>query len=187
MTGTWGKICGAALKGLGWTADNDPSEHRIAVILAVPHTSIWDFLICYLYYESLGIKPHALVKKEMFFWPMGTLLRAMGGIPLDRKNPTVTIKSTIDRMRDSDEVFHIAMSPEGTRKPVKKWKTGYHTIAKALDCPVLIGYLDWKTKHIGYKEAFHISDDARKDTADIQEIYDSMNLFGKHPENYVTK
>ncbi len=183
----WGRFCGWMLQKLGWTVDGEVAKDKVAVILAAPHTSIWDFAICYLFYQSKGVKPRAFVKKEMFFWPFGPILRKLGGIPLDRRNPVYAIKGIIDRMKNSDEVFHLAIAPEGTRKPVKRWKTGYHLIARTLDCPVWLGYIDWRTKHIGYTYSYPLTDNAADDTRGIQAYYEKLNISGKHPENFVTK
>lgn len=183
---SWEKFCGWLLKKMGWTAVGTPSEAKICIILGVPHTSIMDFVVSYLYYKSLGQTTHCMVKSEMFFWPLGPVLRKLGGIPVDRKNPAACVKKVIDEMKDSEERFHLAIAPEGTRKPVARWKTGYHTIAKALDCPVYLGFFDWGTKRIGYTTSYPLTDDARKDTDEIQKIYESMHLTGRTPENYIT-
>lgn len=183
----WAEFCGWALRKWGWTVDGEIAKDKTAILLAVPHTSILDFVVCYLYYTSKGATPHSLVKKEFFFWPLGNLLTRLGGIPLDRKNPVKGIKGTIDRMKNSDKVFHLAIAPEGTRKPVKRWKTGYHTMAKALDCPVYLGHIDWGTKHIGYTETYPLTDDAQKDTQGIQEYYEKLKPQGRHPEMFVTR
>ena len=63
---------------------------------------------------------------------------------------------------------------------------GYHAIAKALDCPVYLGYFDWGTKHVSIGEKFPLTDDARADTDAIQKKYEEMGLVGRHPENYRT-
>lgn len=182
----WNKFCGWALRKWGWTIIGDIAKDKTAVLLAVPHTSIWDFLVCYLYYTSKGATPHSLVKKELFVWPLSLLIKKFGGIPLDRKNPVYTIKGTIDKMKNSNEVFHLAIAPEGTRKAVKRWKTGYHTIARALDCPVYLGIIDWEKKEIGYTETYPLTDDARKDTEGIQAWYEAKKPKGKNPQLFVT-
>ena len=161
-------------------------EDRVCVILGVPHTSIWDMAIAYFYYTSVGGKARVMIKKEAFFWPVGPLLKSMGAIPIDRKNPAALVANIISTMKDS-ETFHLAICPEGTRKAVTRWKTGYHTIATKVGCPVYLGYFDWKTKHIGCGKKFELSSDAREDTEKIKEIYESMHLTGKYPEKYITK
>lgn len=179
------KICGKLLRALGWTAVEPPVEEDRCVILGVPHTSVWDFFISYLYYMSVGGNAKCMVKKEMFFPPLGWLLKAMGGIPVDRTSPTKLVRSIIHEMEKGGQ-FHLAIAPEGTRKPTARWKTGFHLIARETGIPVYLGYFDWKTKRVGRGQKFELTDDAKADLKRIQEIYESMNLVGKHPENYIT-
>lgn len=174
------------LRKLGWTAVDPKVDDPKAIILGVPHTSIWDFVISYLYYTSVGGKAYVMIKKEFFFWPLGALLRKLGGVPVDRgKGAAALVRHMIKEFESSSEM-HLAIAPEGTRKAVKKWKTGFHTIAKAANVPVYLGYFDWKTKRVGRGEKFELSDNAAEDMARIQAIYEKMNLVGKHPEGYVT-
>lgn len=179
------KICGKLLRALGWTAVEPAVEEDRCVILGVPHTSVWDFFISYLYYMSVGGNAKCMVKKEMFFPPLGWLLKAMGGIPVDRTSPTKLVRSIIHEMEKGGQ-FHLAIAPEGTRKPTARWKTGFHLIARETGIPVYLGYFDWKTKRVGRGQKFELTDDAKADLKRIQEIYESMNLVGKHPENYIT-
>lgn len=161
-----------------------PQKH--CVILEAPHTSIWDFAIGYFYYRALGGHLKVMIKKEAFFFPFGLLLKALGGIPIDRKNPTKAIMDIIRNM-DSSETFHLVICPEGTRKAVKNWKTGYHTIASAAKLPVYLSAVDWGHKRAGIFAEFEISSDARSDTRRIQEIYGKQGFVGKHPEGYITE
>lgn len=181
----WRKFCGWALRALGWTAVEPAVPENKAIILGVPHTSVWDFLISYLYYMSVGGHAKCMVKKEFFFPPVGWLLRAMGGIPVDRSNPTRMLLSVMHEM-ESSEYFHLAIAPEGTRKAVKNWKTGFHLIARTAGVPVYLGYFDWKTKRVGRGVKVELTDDARADMRRIQDMYEQMHLEGKHPENYTT-
>ena len=126
-----------------------------------------------------------MIKKEFFWGPMGWFLRKLGGLPVDRKNASALVLSVIREMKNRD-VVHLAIAPEGTRKPVKRWKTGFHTIAKEVGCPVYLGYFDWKTKHVGRGEKVELTDDARADMARIQQMYEEMHLTGKFPEDYIT-
>ena len=80
----WRKFCGWLLRTLGWTAVDPVAPEDKCIILGVPHTSIWDFVISYLYYVSVGGKPYCMIKGELFWGPLGWLLRKMGGIPVDR-------------------------------------------------------------------------------------------------------
>lgn len=182
----WRKFCGWLLKRMGWTVDNDtivPEDK--CIILGVPHTSGWDFVISYLFYKSIGGDAKVMIKKEFFFWPLGGLLRKLGGLPVDRKNATRLVLSTIHEMKAA-KVCHLAIAPEGTRKPIKRWKTGFHTIAREVGCSVYMGYFDWGTKHVGWGKKIELTDDARADMKRIQEMYEEMHLVGKHKDMYIT-
>lgn len=184
---SWASTCRFILtKVMGWTIDTSHAPEQKCVLIGVPHTSAWDFVVSYLYYRSTGKKARVMVKKEMFVWPLGGLLKKLGAIPVDRSSGAAVTKSVISHMRDADE-FHLAIAPEGTRKPVRKWKTGYHTIAKGVGCPVYLCYFDWGTKHVGYARKFDLTDDARSDTDRMQAEYEEMHLVGKHPEYFITK
>lgn len=182
----WEKFCDFLLcKVMGWTVDEDSVPEDKCILLGVPHTSIWDFVVSYLYYRSRGEKGKCMIKKELFFPPLGWILKAMGGVPVDRSNPTNLVRSVIQQM-EAPGRFHLAIAPEGTRKPVKNWKTGFHFIARSANIPVYLGYFDWGTKHIGRGRRFELSDDPRADMKKIQGIYEQMHLTGKHPQNYIT-
>lgn len=157
------------------------------IILAAPHTSIWDFVVGFFYYMSFGQKLHVMIKKEAFFFPLGSLLRALGAFPIDRKNSKGTMQRLMKEM-DESEKYQLCICPEGTRKAVHKWKTGYHKIATHCNVPVYLAYLDYATKTIGVRpEPVPITDNAREDTDRIQAIYESMNLTGLHKDGYATK
>lgn len=155
------------------------------IILGAPHTSKWDFVVAYLYYAAIGGKASCMIKKELFKGPLGWILRKLGGVPVDRSNGGALLLSIIHEMQTADRM-QLAIAPEGTRKPVKKWKAGFHPIARQVGCPVYLGYFDWKKKIVGRGKKFEISDDPKADIARIQEIYESMHLTGKHPEKYIT-
>ncbi len=182
----WARFCGWVLKKMGWTRVGGPVPEKKALLLGVPHTSLWDFVVSYFFYTSYGKqKARVIVKRELFFWPLGGLLRRMGGIPVDRTNATTLVRSLISEMEKRDE-FILAIAPEGTRKPVKRWKTGFHTIAKETGVPVYLAYFDWGTKRISCGEKFPLSDNPRADMEKIQQIYEDMHVRGKHPERFVT-
>ena len=171
---------------MGWTTVGGPAPEDKCILLGVPHTSMMDFVVSYLFYTQFNAqKPKVMIKKELFFWPLGPLIRKMGGIPTDRTNATTLVKSLITAM-EKEDTFVLAIAPEGTRKPVKRWKTGYHSIARATGCPVYMSYFDWGTKRVGIGEKVELTDDARADTARIQALYENMHLKGKHPEKYIT-
>ena len=171
---------------MGWTVDSGIVPEKKCILLGAPHTSIWDFVVAFLYYYSQGGNAKCMVKKEMFVPVLGGIIRAMGAIPVDRQNAAGLLKSVIQAM-EAEETFHLAIAPEGTRKPVKRWKTGFHLIARETGVPVYLAYFDWKTKHVGYKCKVELTDDAQADMERIQKMYRDMGLVGKYPEMYVTE
>ena len=126
-----------------------------------------------------------MVKAEFFWGPLGWLLRKLGGIPVDRKRGSNVVLSVIREMK-ARKIVHLALAPEGTRKPVKRWKTGFHTIAREVGCPVYMGYFDWGTKRISRGHKVELTDDARADMERIQKTYEEMHLVGKNPDMYIT-
>lgn len=170
---------------MGWTIDSPACDAKKAIILGVPHTSIWDFVVSYLYYTAVGGKANVMIKKELFVGPLGWLLKKLGGLPVDRGNAARLLISTIHQFNNNEQV-HLAIAPEGTRKPIRKWKTGFHTIAKRTGATVYLGYFDWGTKHVGRGKPVELTDNAAADMERIQQIYEEMHLVGKHPEMYIT-
>lgn len=169
---------------LGWKAIEPPAPEDKCIILGVPHTSVMDFIISWLYYTSVGGKANVMVKAEFFVWPLGPLMRALGAVPVDRRRGANVALQMIEQMRKSKKM-HLAIAPEGTRKPVTRWKTGFHTIARATGASVYLGYFDWGTKRVGRGERFEITEDANADLERIKEHYRKMNLRGKIKDNFI--
>ena len=168
-----------------------PGEDRIpevkkAVFLFAPHTSIWDFVCGYFYFRALGGHLRIMIKKEAFKGPFGALLRRMGGYPIDRKKPSGALIPLIHEM-NSSESFYLAICPEGTRKAVRRWKTGYHTVVKETGAALYLAHVDYARREIGYGKPFTISGNAREDTDRIQALYRDMHLTGLRPSDYTTE
>jgi 1-acyl-sn-glycerol-3-phosphate acyltransferase len=150
------------LKLMGWKVMQSPAPDPKCIILGVPHTSMWDFIVSILYYKSEGHKAYVMVKDSYFKWPFGKLLRAVGGIPV-KQGKGANLVFQIIKEFESKEELHLAIAPEGTRKLTERWKTGFHTIAKAANIPVYLGYFDWKRKEVGRGEKFDLTDDVQAD------------------------
>lgn len=182
------RFCNFVLKTFGWTLIGERVQEKNCIFLEAPHTSIWDFLIGYMYYRAKGGHLRTMIKKEAFFFPFKYILRAMGGFPIDRTNPSSTIKSIITEMeRSGSKPFQLVICPEGTRKAVRKWKTGYHTIARETGASVYITMIDWGHKRVGILQKFEISDNARADTDKIQRIYKEADVIALYPEDFTTE
>ncbi len=171
---------------MGWKAANGIMPHKKAIIIGVPHTSVWDFVISYLFYTSIGGVAHTMIKKELFFWPIGYFLKKAGGIPIDRSRGATVVKQIINEM-NSRETLHLALTPEGTRKLNKHWKAGFHTIAKATGATVYLGVFDFGRKEIGWIETMELTDDSKADIKRMKAFYRERGVIGKHPELFTTE
>ncbi len=175
-------FCRFLLKLFGWKAVSPVMPHKKAIIIGVPHTSAWDFVISWIYYTSMGGLAHVVIKKEFFFWPVGWFLRKAGCIPVDRSKGAPIVRQIIDAMNKTDGVFHLAMTPEGTREKTTKWKAGFHTIAKATGATVYLGYFDFGKKEIGWYETFELTDSAQEDIKRMKAFYRTTSIKGKYPD-----
>jgi 1-acyl-sn-glycerol-3-phosphate acyltransferase len=182
----WKWFCGRILKLWGWTTINGLMPDKKAIIIGVPHTSMWDFVISYLFYTSVGGIAHVVVKREMFFWPMGFILKKMGAIPVDRSKGVSLVKQVIHEM-NKFEVFHLAITPEGTRKLTKNWKAGFHTIGRATGAKVYLGFFDFGRKQIGWIDKLELTDNPQDDIKRMKAYYRERNVIGKFPELFTAE
>jgi len=174
------------LKILGWKTIGGVAPENKCIIIGAPHTSSWDFIISWLYYSSLGGVANILMKKEFFFWPLGYLLKAMGGIPIDRSKGANVIRQTIQQFNER-EYMHLAISPEGTRKRTKNWKAGFHIIAKEVNIPIYLGSYDWGKKIVTIGDKFELTDNAKEDIKRMKDYYREKGVMGKFPELFTTE
>lgn len=168
-------------KLLGWKATgfSDFDSVKKAVIIAVPHTSWHDFYIGVLLRSVVGIKSNFVGKKALFAFPFGWFFRALGGAPVIRKSNENQVEA-IARLFDEHEVFRMAMAPEGTRKKVDKWRTGFYYIAKTANVPIVMFTLDFKNKENKFSEPFYPTDDKEADFKFMKSFYEGV--VGKVPE-----
>lgn len=179
-------ICKFLIKLWGWKVVNGLMPHEKAIIIGVPHTSAWDFVISYLYYTSVGGVAHIMIKKEFFVWPIGFFLRKMGALPIDRTKGASVVKQVINEM-NSREMMHLAITPEGTRQANKRWKAGFHTIAKATGATVYLGFFDFGRKEIGWIETLELTDDPQADIRRMKAYYRKRGVVGKYPELFTAE
>lgn len=157
----------------GWTIKgNVPDEERI-VLIAAPHTSNWDFILAMLAIFGLNIKLRWLGKHSIFKPGFKNFFEWLGGIPVYRDNPSTLIESIVDIVKKEKSIV-IAMTPEGTRKKVKRWKTGFLRIAKQTQSKILLISIDATTKSIEIGKIFNPTGDNEEDLAFIQKYYSSF-------------
>ncbi|MBL0938266.1 MAG: lysophospholipid acyltransferase family protein [Gemmatimonadaceae bacterium] len=123
-----------------------PNLPRFVVIVA-PHTSNWDFVLGLSAKWALGLDAHWWGKDTLFRPPLGWFMRANGGIPVDRRNKQNAVERTITMMT-SREQFTLALSPEGTRKRVQEWRSGFWHVAKGAGVPICCVAFDWAQREV---------------------------------------
>lgn len=170
-------------KLLGWkvVGNTTMSKDTVkkAVLIAVPHTSWHDFFIALLLRQVVGIKSNFIGKKELFVWPFGYYFRSIGGAALDRTPGQNKVEAIAALFKERDE-FRLALSPEGTRKKVTEWKTGFYYIAKAANVPIIMFTLDFENKQNKISEPFYLTDDFEADLKIIKSFFEGVK--GKIPE-----
>jgi len=170
-------------KLLGWkiVGNTNFSKDTVkkAVIIAVPHTSWHDFYIGLLLRKILGVRTNFIGKKELFVGPLGWYLRAIGGAPIDRHTKENKVEA-IAKLFESRDEFRMTLAPEGTRKKVKEWRTGFYYIAKAAKVPILMFTLDFENKQNKISEPFYPTDDMEADFKFMKAFYKGVK--GKIPE-----
>lgn len=163
----------------GWTTVGGVPEVPKAVFIAAPHTSNWDGLWALVYKVAFDIDVKFFAKHSLFWFPLGNLLRALGGIDLDRGKAGTAVAEAI-RMFETEEQFYFGLAPEGTRKKTAGWKTGFYRIAAGAGVPVYLGLLDYGRRRIGIGRKMELTGDMEADMAVIREFYKGVD--GRWPE-----
>jgi 1-acyl-sn-glycerol-3-phosphate acyltransferase len=166
----------------GWKiAGGIPEDIKKCVVIVAPHTSMWDFVVGRLAYFILRVKVKILIKKEMFVFPFCSLLKWIGGIPVDRSRSTNMIDYVAGLYKKHDSLY-ITITPEGTRKLSPRWKKGFYYIALKAKVPIALGVLDYKLKEIGIGKIFTPSGNFDEDFKMIEDTF--RGRVAKHPERF---
>lgn len=168
----------------GWELIGEKPSYQKYIIIMLPHTSMRDFVLGWMFCHLLNMKVSFLIKKEVFFFPLNLLLKSLGGIPVDRSKNKHLAEQLITYYNDRDD-FALIITPEGTRKRVKRLKRGFYHIAQRASVPVFMGFIDLKTKKLGVGPEFVMSGDYNKDIEQIKEFYQHMQ--GIHPDRFDAK
>lgn len=167
------------LKIIGWQASASLPPRDKYVLIGAPHTSNWDFPLSLLGMWACGLRINWVGKHTLFKGPLGPIMRAIGGIPVDRQGSTGFLKKVISLFASRDR-FVLAIAPEGTRSLTKQWKEGFYRIALAADVPIALAYIDYPRKRIGVDRMLEPSGDIKADFLILEEYY--RDKTGKRPE-----
>lgn len=164
-----------AFRLVRWRAVGEiPSDIRRCVVIALPHTSFWDFAVFLGLAFVMRRTPVVMIKKEVFRGALNPILHYCGAIPIDRSSPKSRVRDLIEFSKNHDE-FILVITPEGTRKVVDKLKSGFYRIAEALDIPIALGFIDGDRRETGILKMFTPSGDYDADLKEIQAVYVGMH------------
>ncbi len=152
-----------------WTLRSEPAPQEAGILVGAPHTSNWDFVLMLAIAWELGLDVRWLGKHSLFRGWRGPVMRALGGIPVDRRDPSGVVVDVLERVRRG-EVFHLVVTPEGTRSGAG-WKSGFYRIAREADLPVTLGYVDRTTMTTGLGPTLRLTGDVRSDMDAIRAFY----------------
>jgi 1-acyl-sn-glycerol-3-phosphate acyltransferase len=131
-----------------------------------------------LFYNAVGKNAKFLIKKEWFFFPLNIIFKSMGGIPINRSKKSSTTEQLAKEFKKRD-IFHLAIAPEGTRKKIREWKSGFYYIALKACVPIQIGFIDYFKKEIGIKATFYPTGNADKDILAIRAMYEGIRGYNR--------
>jgi len=165
---------------IGWKIDSAlPASVKKCVLVAAPHTSNMDYPIALATLYASGVRVRFLAKKSLFRFPLGILMRLTGGLPVDRSKHNNMVEALVDMFSRKKELI-LMIPPEGTRKYVKEWKSGFYYTALGAGVPIALGYLDYGRKVSGFGELFWPKGNYQQDLQSIQDFY--RQFEARYPE-----
>jgi 1-acyl-sn-glycerol-3-phosphate acyltransferase len=170
-----------AMRLTGWHFEGALPDRPKFVLIVAPHTSNWDFLVGIMAMFALGIRGTFLGKHTLFRWPFGLVMRWLGGVPVDRASANDVVRQTVAYFEQREQML-LALSPEGTRKKLPAWRTGFYHVARGAQVPIVPVALDFPNRRITLFPEFHTTGDQAADFAALGAHFEAR--MGKRPENY---
>ncbi|NWG17251.1 MAG: lysophospholipid acyltransferase family protein [Chloroflexi bacterium] len=164
---------------LGWRPEGSVPPRAQFVVVAAPHTSNWDGLIVILMALVLRVRLRWMGKHTLFRPPFGFILRALGGVPINRSASHNAVQQAIQSFHDHER-WVLVVAPEGTRSKAARWKTGFYHIALGAGVPLVLGFIDYPRRSAGLGPVIEPSGDIEADMAIIRAFY--TGITGRHPE-----
>ena len=140
------------------------------VFIAAPHTSNWDGFWLLMYKISHAIEVRFLAKHTLFWWPLGPILTALGAMPINRDDPAAIVPQLIAAF-ERDEHLFLALAPEGTRKWTPYWKSGFYRIAESAGVPIVLAFIDYKTKRMGIGKTLPLGQSMQETLDELRNFY----------------
>jgi 1-acyl-sn-glycerol-3-phosphate acyltransferase len=164
----------------GWRIESTavPNYPKM-VVIGAPHTSNLDGFIYILVVLTERVRANFMGKHTLFHPPFGWLIRLAGGIPINRATTVNAVEQAVQAFRERERMV-LVLAPEGTRKNVPYWKTGFYYIALGAGVPILLGYADYSRRRAGFGPLLTPTGDIDKDFEAIRTFY--ADKVGQHPE-----
>jgi 1-acyl-sn-glycerol-3-phosphate acyltransferase len=167
------------LNKLGWQIEGQLPPLSKLVVAVAPHTSNWDFIIAMSASLALGVKISFLGKHSIFVWPMRNWLLRWGGIPVRRAQRHGVVEQVVKQFADQPQLI-LGVSPEGTRKKVTQWRSGFWNIARTAGVPIQLLGLDYAQKKLVFGPLQQPSDHFEQDCQQMRLFFQQMTA--KKPE-----
>lgn len=162
-----------------WKVESDLPAAKKYVIVGAPHTSNWDFVFGLAMFFVLKINLSWMGKDALFKPPFGFMLRAIGGIAIDRNSHHGTVQQIANKFSETDQLV-IGIAAKGTRKYAEYWKSGFYWIALEAKVPIVCCYLDYKNKVARIGLTIMPTGKVKQDMEKIRQFY--LGIDGKRPE-----
>ncbi len=143
------------------------------VMIAAPHSSNWDFIVGVAAKLGMRLRVKFLAKDSLFRFPLGLLMRELGGIPIDRSSSNAVVTSTIAEFQRRAQLI-LVIAPEGTRKHVSRWRTGFYHIAHGAGVPIVTAAFNWGERAIQIGAPFYTTGDVEADLRALQERFSGV-------------
>lgn len=154
----------------GWKLNGGKPEPKKYVMVAAPHTSNWDLPYMLATAILADVNLQFMIKHTVFVGPIGWFIKRMGGIPIVRHEKRSMVQQMVDRFNEADALA-LSVPPEGTRKRMPHWKSGFYRIALEAKIPLMLGYLDYGRKRGSFGRPMYLTGDVKKDMDEIRAYY----------------
>ena len=158
------------LRLVGWTSIGSKVSVPKYVLIGAPHTSNWDFPLMLLVVLELRLQLFWMGKHTLFPFPFSGIMKWLGGIPINRTKSHNVVSDIVGKFKSNDNLV-VLVPPEGTRRKVSEWKTGFYHIANNAGVPILMGYVDAAKKEAGFADFFYPTGELESDMKEIRSFY----------------
>lgn len=172
------RLSGACLAAAGWRVEQAEALPARCIIVGAHHTTWWDLILTLLLMGATGLRFRWVAKESLFWPPLGWLLGALGGMPVRRSARANFVGQLVAAFAGGGPL-RIAIIPEGTRRRVTHWKTGFYHIARGAGVPIVLGYADYRRRAVGLGPVLTPTGDIEADFQQYRAFY--AGVTGRYP------